>query len=547
MLAGALGVLGVPGALGTVGCDGERPSLAATAPPSSALAPSVEPAGAVSQPSGATGASAAVDEGPPLIAPAVPVVDLAGVATVPPPPEGPRVAALGWVTPIYARPSKLARRMGHLRAGAVVVAAPESEPARDCQGGWRGIEPAGFVCLGEEATTDLAHPIVRATARRADPTGRLPYMYGVVTRGGPVYARLPTAADLARHEPNLASHLAKWKADEESGARYGLDVWLRWTPGTGAPDPIRALEERTTDPTLPWFLEGGAQAPNLSGLVKSAADVKVAEIARRQGRSFLESFLFEGRRYNVTPDLLVVPADRFRPIRGSAFHGWQVDKELAFPFALVRRPGARKWLWNGSAMVDGGALEWRSAVPLTDRKRFHGGVLHFEAKEGFWVDDRHVGRVDPARRWPKWAQQGEKWIDISLTEQILVAYEGTKMVYATLVSSGEDGLAEAATSKATIRGIFRIHTKWVATTMDSQVVGEEFELRDVPWVQYFHEGYALHGAYWHDRFGQPKSHGCVNLAPEDARRLFYWTDPPVPFGWHGAQKSLTGAVVFIHP
>ena len=82
--------------------------------------------------------------------------------------------------------------------------------------------------------------------------------------------------------------------------------------------------------------------------------------------------------------------------------------------------------------------------------------------------------------------------------------------------------------------------------MDSDVVGEEFELRDIPYVQYFLEGYALHTAYWHDSFGLPRSHGCVNLAPEDAKRLFLWTDPPIPPGWHGVMKALTGTVVFTH-
>ena len=52
--------------------------------------------------------------------------------------------------------------------------------------------------------------------------------------------------------------------------------------------------------------------------------------------------------------------------------------------------------------------------------------------------------------------------------------------------------------------------------MSSDEVGEEFELRDVPYVQYFEDGYALHGAYWHDRFGTPKSHGCINLSPANA-------------------------------
>ena len=84
--------------------------------------------------------------------------------------------------------------------------------------------------------------------------------------------------------------------------------------------------------------------------------------------------------------------------------------------------------------------------------------------------------------------------------------------------------------------------------MASDDVGEEFELRDVPYVQYFDDGgHAIHGAYWHDRFGVPKSHGCINLAPEDARRLFSFTEPALPDGWHGVLSARTGTVVFIHP
>ncbi len=75
-----------------------------------------------------------------------------------------------------------------------------------------------------------------------------------------------------------------------------------------------------------------------------------------------------------------------------------------------------------------------------------------------------------------------------------------------------------------------------------------FELRDVPWIQYFAAGYALHGAYWHDVFGVPRSHGCVNLSPIDARYIFFWTDPPLPEGWHGlnvGSEMGEGTVVFI--
>ncbi|HEX7672087.1 MAG TPA: L,D-transpeptidase, partial [Polyangiaceae bacterium] len=72
------------------------------------------------------------------------------------------------------------------------------------------------------------------------------------------------------------------------------------------------------------------------------------------------------------------------------------------------------------------------------------------------------------------------------------------------------------------------------------------DLRDVPYVQYFKEGYALHAAYWHDAFGTPRSHGCVNLSPLDARWLFSWTEPSVPSAWHGAMSN-HGTLVSIHP
>ena len=60
------------------------------------------------------------------------------------------------------------------------------------------------------------------------------------------------------------------------------------------------------------------------------------------------------------------------------------------------------------------------------------------------------------------------------------------------------------------------------------------------------DGYALHAAYWHDQFGTPRSHGCINLAPKDAARLFAFTKPEVPEGWHGASLALKGTVVWIH-
>jgi hypothetical protein len=530
----------VLGAIAALGCTRDDAALAQEIP-----------AGKVSSLAPVTSATAsAAREVPDAPAPDAPLVELGGLTKLPGALAAERsLGVLDWLVRVRAEPREGAKVLGYLRAGSrVPVRDGSASPGDGCNAGWRAILPAGWVCM-DAMTDDSHHEVLEAITRPPDFAHRLPYMYGVVTRGGPVYARIPTAEQLEDHEPNLDKHLQKWIADEVSGARYGLDVWLRYTTGRAVPSAIDALQAKVTDDDLPPFLLGGRRVPALSKMVSGASKdaVKVDQVDRRQGRSFIHSLLHQGRRYNVTPDLVVIPADRFRPIRGSSFHGWQVDKELSFPFALIRRQGGHKYRWEGDRMVEAEDLAWRSAHILTGKQRFYRDVLHYETREGFWIDDRHASRVDPAKRWPKWAKQGEKWIDINITKQVLVAYEGKKMVYATLVSTGEAGLEDPESSTATTRGIFRIHTKWAATTMDSDQLGEEFELRDVPYVQYFEEGYAIHGAYWHDMFGRPKSHGCINLAPEDARRLFFWTEPALPRGWHGVKKSLTGTIVFVHP
>ena len=75
-----------------------------------------------------------------------------------------------------------------------------------------------------------------------------------------------------------------------------------------------------------------------------------------------------------------------------------------------------------------------------------------------------------------------------------------------------------------------------------------YSIEDVPYVLYFNRSYALHGAFWHRNFGVQMSHGCVNLAPLDARRVFFFTDPPLPEAWHGAWATpeRPGSRVLIH-
>jgi hypothetical protein len=327
-------------------------------------------------------------------------------------------------------------------------------------------------------------------------------------------------------------------AGGEIGSHYAQEIWLGH-PGT-PPDPEAAFRARLTQ-GVPSFLEDHRQIPNLLRKPREADQLVIEKMEPKLGYALLETFFWQGRRYGLTTELKIVPTDRLRPIQGSDFHGFEIGKDFKFPIAIVRTPIAR--------FRDGGQAPYRGLLNLTGRKQFFDKVLHYQTDDGKWIADRDASLIESVKKMPAWAVAGEKWIDVNLTKQTLMLYEGKKPVYVTLISSGEAGLEDPEHTTATKRGIFRIHTKHITTTMASDEVGEEFELQDVPYVQYFDDkgGYALHGAYWHDRFGIPKSHGCINLAPEDARRIFFWTEPQVPAGWHGALLPLHGTVIFIHP
>jgi lipoprotein-anchoring transpeptidase ErfK/SrfK len=131
----------------------------------------------------------------------------------------------------------------------------------------------------------------------------------------------------------------------------------------------------------------------------------------------------------------------------------------------------------------------------------------------------------------------EKWIEVDLTAQRLIAYEGTTPLLDTLVSTG-------LRNTPTLQGQFRIYHKLLSTTMN----GPGYQLPNVPYTMYFYKSYGLHGTYWHDNFGQPMSHGCVNLKTAEAKWLFDWSEPALPQGQRAvkATEDNPGTLVIVH-
>lgn len=133
-----------------------------------------------------------------------------------------------------------------------------------------------------------------------------------------------------------------------------------------------------------------------------------------------------------------------------------------------------------------------------------------------WVEQRKVGKVVPDSTRPE-GVDADRWVSVNLYEQTAAAYVDGLLVYATLTSTGRYGYW-------TQPGVFQVWAKLDRDLMTGGIPGEDgsnfYYLESVPWVLYFDKSRALHGTYWHNKFGAPTSRGCVNLSIADARWFY---------------------------
>jgi hypothetical protein len=437
-----------------------------------------------------------------------------------PAPE-PRLVATARATHIYDRPSFDSPRLGYLRAGQTVTRSVEAAGFEGCDAGFFEVAPQGYVCVGDWASIDPAHPALKALPWRPDRQAVLPFHYGMSRfPTPPLYTRIPSYAERASQEPELHYHVR----------HLGSSAWRHL-----------AFDD------VPATLLSGGSAPTFDGNTQRGAALVNARAIPGSGFAFLSLFEIDGYQYGLSSDLAVLPLDRLTPVEPSRFRGLALSEQTSLPVAFVRSKQAELFTGDprGPALRVKRPLDFREAIPLSGNRVQIGDMAYRETRWGDWIRDRRLVVVEPLSRPPSWVEPGLAWLDVSLLNQTLVAYVGTDPVFVTLVSTGRDGLSVGGTH-STIQGSFLIHTKHVTWNMGSSGTGEAYDLRDVPYVQYFHEGFALHATYWHDAFGSPRSHGCVNLSPQDARWLFEWTAPRVPDGWHGA-FGLEGTRVYIHP
>jgi hypothetical protein len=240
----------------------------------------------------------------------------------------------------------------------------------------------------------------------------------------------------------------------------------------------------------------------------------------------------------LAADLSYVPKESVTPFPHYQFRGLDLNGDVKLPLALFRgKDRPRLARVEGTFQDTGKTFARLSHVALTGQSEEVSGERYLETADGSWVNAKDAVVPTPSNK-PPWGTATPKgratWIEVSVTQGWLIAYENTTPVFTTLVSPGRGGPAkpdqDPIEEARTPLGVFPVSGKFATATMEAP--GNLIHSA-VPWTQNFSGPHALHSAYWHDDWGSYKSGGCINVSPIDGKKLFEWTEPSLPEGWHG--------------
>ncbi len=441
-----------------------------------------------------------------------------------------RLASRVRITRIWAKPAIDGDRfIGLLRGGqSVALRALDRVGGQGCTGRFYAIEPRGYVCDDGTVVVDPDARFDALAAAMAEQPGPFPYRYAI-SNGAPMYNRVPTAAEQARFERGFGAP----------------GVFVRLHRAHAAHEELATTDPIAADATPPPFLLG----PQPFG--EARLDLVHRGLPLASMVSYTRAFAAEGRTWLISADQTLVPADRVRAFRPSAFHGVRLEGDAALPLAWLRarpRPQHRR-LPSGAIEATGASWAARAWVGLTGASAETGTIRFLETREraasgegALWVAASDATVVEARTTRPTGVKPGQTWVIVSIGQGTLVAYEDLRPVYSTLISPGRGGQPQKGrdpvADATTPLGTYNVTFKDRSSTMSPDKGDERtFFIADVPHTLYFNPPFALHGAFWHERFGEPTSAGCVNLSPIDAEWVFDWSEPKLPVGWHG----VTGA------
>jgi hypothetical protein len=428
--------------------------------------------------------------------------------------------------------------------GSVKVRSETRVPGAGCKKEWVPIEPRGWVCVDDEqATLDPNDPEYASIfPHQPNLDSPWPHKYAWVHEPLRRYAELPDEKNQKSWERGYERHM-EYVKQARTGSMEGLPTTL----------------SKVLDPTL-----SGHKAPILGPLPKGLSE-DLPRIIGRSAISFVQEADHGDRSFLLTGDLAWVPKDRVELLEPSQFQGVELGEQFHLPLAFFRgkkRPAFRQQA-DGSFQEVAKHFERLSVVQLTDEIVEEGRTKFYKVKgQDLWVSSREAVIPTPRDKTPWDAPVGQPdttgnarparatWIEASILGGWLVAFEGTRPAYATMISPGRGGTPvkgkDPLETASTPTGWFPIGGKFKTATMLSS--SSPIVHMDVPWTQNFSGPYAIHSAYWHDDWGNLKSAGCVNVAPRDGKWLFEFSEPRVPEGWHGVRylsRYGDGSTLFI--
>jgi len=599
-LVGFVLALGAGGlGLWAVGCHDSD----STAPPQTrvdgAMASPADPGGgeAAASVSGDADATAA----PPLPGSARPVAtsDPSGTVLAPDAPyDGPLLGAMAFQTPVYPEPRFGDERLGYIRQGGKVPVDPKPIKKPNCKQGWYHLLEGGYVC-GKYATTDLENPRVKLGVRQPDLNAVVPYQYAYNRfHGTPLYKTLPSKDEMNKYEPYLLEEKKK-KEEKAAAAKAAKEAAKEPARGEGGGAPSApadggvAKEDRKTAKHVPGEnpdSEGGAvpsgddsnaeaavaAVSKLDGDASAAVpedppawwqsgDAKPAvsladlekdsdgNLSKRMVKGFFiavdKTFGWNGRTWYRTTGGLLAPTDRMWINKPPEVHGttWpEGAKQVGF--ILSEKATSYEIDQAAKKATSKSKLPKFTSVALDGTTVELSGTKYRHALDGTWIKSSQAAITVPGAR-PADVGASERWVDVNLSEKTLVLFEGDTPIYASLISPGKKSRNKKK-DHSTPTGAWRVREKHIAVTMDGDGPSGDlpYSIEDVPYVAYFKGSYALHGAFWHSNFGHEMSHGCVNLAPTDAKYVFNFIEPHLPRGWHAVYSTQDhpGSMVVIH-
>jgi hypothetical protein len=493
-------------------------------------------------------------EDPPADPPADAPEEGKGTPSAAGPPK--RIFAKRFVAKVRSKPDARAPRIGYLRAGSVLQATSAEPVGRDgCRGGWWELETGGFVCGKRDVIAFRGERLPALQSTQPDRSAKLPYEYGFVRRDRtPMYRRLPSAEEAEEHEARAKerkeSSTAKAPAAEKAASKSG-GSGSRAAKGRADAGPAAAASTATKgDPNANGTDAGVGQdkaatprkearareapgAPADAGTPDSGPltlDRLQAEedsvVMRWLMRGFyvaLDRELEKGRRrYWRTYQNGFVPFRSVMTVDGSDFHGMELADEVSLPVGFTISGRARRYEPRGEKRIRRARSQpdYHHAFNVLEERELRGRT-YFLAEDDYLYRDRYVTVVRDRPR-PEEIPAGVKWLDVDLSNQTLVAYEGDRPVFATLISSGRvKSEHDPEQNHETPSGVFRVTAKHLTAKMDGDnAIDGPYSIDDVPYVMYFELAYALHSAFWHRLFGRPKSHGCVNISPLNTKHIF---------------------------